>query len=266
MKGPAKHTLSSLQLILATLLLGTALSTVAQPQKQHIKFACSESSESPLFKMLELVFSHFFTAEGYQFSMQTTSEQRMILEVSSGRLDGACGQNKPVFEDLNDSRLMQTNTPIANLAIRALSRKHLSGIQVLEELRDSPHRVGIIASTGTALAAQQQQIHFQNIVTVDRGVKMLAANRLDYVVSNHLQINRALNDVGSMAPLHISKALFYLPLHPVLNKKHSDLIVALDTYLSQLNLCQEGPLTLATSDRWLQLTPQAIDICLNDLH
>jgi len=248
-------------LALAILLLSTSLH--AEALQKHITFACSESTHSPLFKMLDIVFSHFFASHGYGFSMQTTSEQRMISEVSSGRLDGACGQNKPMFDALNDPNLIRTTTPIANLAVRALSREELSAIQSLEELQHSSLKIGIIASTGTALAAQQQGVHFDNIVTIDRGVRMLAANRLDYVVSNHIQINRALNDLGSLAPLYISKILFHLPLYTIFNKKHLALIPSLDHYLSQLNQCLDGPLSQRNSALWLDLSPRTINLCLS---
>lgn len=249
-------------LVLSTLLLTTSLLAGAVEPQKHITFTCSESSNSPLFKMLEIVFSRFFEPHGYSFSMQTTTEQRMISEVSSGRIDGACGQNKPMFDTLNDPNIIRTTTPIANLAIRALSRKELSAIRSLKGLQHSTLRIGIIASTGTALAAQQQGVHFDNIVTIDRGVRMLAANRLDYVISNHIQIHRALNELGSLTPLYVSDTLFSLPLHTIFNQRHLALIPSLDHYLSQLNQCLDGPLSQRNSALWLSLSTQSINDCL----
>mgnify|MGYP003682995903 CR=1 FL=1 len=248
---------------LLALLLTPSVSASEDKTSKHITFACSESTDSPLFSMLQIVFSYYFDSQGYSFSMQTTTEQRMISEVSSGRIDGSCGQNIPMFEALNDSRLLRTTTPIADLSVRALSRKQSTTVQSLEDLLDPTLRIGIIASTGTALAAKDLGIKYSNILNIDRGARMLAANRLDYVVSNHLQIMRAVNDLGSQTPMQVSDSLFHLSVHPIFNRVHLPFIPSMNLYLAQLNQCLGGPLSQVTSRQWFNLSKHTIAGCID---
>jgi len=228
---------------------------------KSVVFACAETSDSQLFSVLTEIYSHFFESFELNFSMQSTTEQRMISEVASGRIDGACGQNIPMFESLNNPHVVRTSPPIAMLSVRAVSTKQHTTIQSLSELTHSRLRIGIIASTGTALAAQQRGINFQNILHIDRGIRMLAANRLDYVISNHIQIQRALNDIGPSVPLTLSNNLLYLPVHPILNIKHRKLLSPLNHYIARLNHCLGGPLSQTNSFNWLRLSRQKLDEC-----
>ncbi|MGH1370586.1 MAG: hypothetical protein ACRBBW_01025 [Cellvibrionaceae bacterium] len=193
--------------------------------------------------------------------MQTTTEQRMISEVASGRIDGACGQSTPMFESLNYPHMVRTTPPIAILSVRAVFTNHHTAIKSLSELTHSRLRIGIIASTGTALAAQQRGINFQNILHIDRGIRMLAAKRLDYVISNHIQIRRALNDIDPLAQIAISDNLLDLPVHPILHIKHQEFISPLNHYLARLNHCLGGPLSQTNSSNWLSLTRQKLERC-----
>ncbi|MAZ86606.1 MAG: hypothetical protein CL693_03095 [Cellvibrionaceae bacterium] len=226
-----------------------------------VVFACAEASDSQLFSVLTEIYSHFLEPFELDFSMQTTTEQRMISEVASGRIDGACGQSIPMFESLNSPHVVRSSPPIAMLSVRAVSTTHHTSIKSLSELTHSPLRIGIIASTGTALAAQQRGISFQNILHIDRGIRMLAANRLDYVISNHIQIRRALNDVAPLVRLTLSDNLLYLPVHPVLNIKHRQLVPPLNGYLTRLNHCLGGPLSQTNSINWLSLTRKKLEEC-----
>ncbi len=236
------------------------LATTAYASKT-IVFACAEAPSSQLFSVLTEIYSHFFEPFELAFSMQSTTEQRMISEVASGRIDGACGQNIPMFESLNSPRVVRSAPPIAMLSVRAVSTNTHRPIKSLSELTHTRLRIGIIASTGTALAAQQRGIGFQNILNIDRGIRMLAANRLDYVISNHIQIRRALDDIDPLLQLTISDHLLYLPVHPVLNIKHRALITPLNDYLAQLNHCLGGPLSQTNSSNWLSLTRNTLNTC-----
>ncbi len=247
------------------LLCSLNLAALGKPLEREIAFACPESADSPVFQALERTYAQFFIAYDYQFSMTTATEKRMILEIVKGRYDGACGQSAPVFKRLNNPRLTQAQTPIAQLLIKTLSRHDLSNIESLDQLQNTPFKIGIIANTGTALLAKQLNVRFQNIHTIDRGVKMLAAGRLDYVVSNHLQLNRVLGSIDSIAPLYLSKALLTIDIYPTLNQQHSHLIPALEAYLTQLHHCLDGPLSLANREQWLKVSSTVIEQCLDQV-
>ncbi|MGH1370584.1 MAG: hypothetical protein ACRBBW_01015 [Cellvibrionaceae bacterium] len=253
------HTISATLLLLPLLSLASLGSTI----DREISFACPESSNSQVFKAIERTYSHFFEMNGQEFSMRTTTEKRMLLEISSERLDGGCAQSNPVFDNLNSPILVRGNTPIAQLLVKALSRQELSDLSALEQLQDTAFRVGIVGSSGTALAAKKLNLKFQNILTIDRGVKMLAANRLDYVISNHLQLNRVNRTIDPTHPLHLSKTLFHLDIYPILHKKHRGLIPAIDDYLSQLQQCLGGPLSQVNREAWVKITSSEIDMCLD---
>lgn len=91
---------------------------------------------------------------------------------------------------------------------------------------------------------------------------MLAGGRLDYVISNHMQLNRALRDISSTTPLHVSKTLLALDVYPILHQKHRALIPSLDRYLTQLSQCLGGPLSQANSGAWFSIVPTDIEQCL----
>ncbi len=246
----------------AFLLLTFGLFAANTARAKEIAFTCPEKPESPIFKSLELAYAYFFKMHGYTFSMQTTSEQRMILEITNGRFDGTCGQNSTSFEHLNSSQLIHGNAPIARLFIKSLSRKKHRGLDSLDQLQNSPFRVGIIAGTAAAILANQLAIPFYNIVDIDRGVKMLAGGRLDYVISNDVQLNRALQELRPTTPLQLSNTLMSLNIYPTLNQRHRHLLPTLDQYLFQLNHCLGGPLSQITLGAWLSISSETIERCL----
>lgn len=252
-------------LAVALLLLPVDLMAQERTANQKtINFACILHPDNPVFVSANAIYQHFFKLRGTDFSMQATSEKRMISEVSSGRMDGGCGENRHVFEILDNSQLLIGNTPIAEIAVMAVSRTKIDEIHSLEQLQDSPLRIGIIANTGTALAAQSHNVSFLNIVTIESGIKMLAGNRLDYIVSNQIQIDHALKSINSETPLHASDALFSFPAFPLFHKKHKALIPSIDAYLLKLHQCLEGPISRNNIKEWSAISGTKIDHCLEN--
>lgn len=239
-------------LLMLSVLAWSPLGNANQPAVlyKHIHFACTEPADSPIFQLLHRIYTKAFDDQGIRFSMSYAPDKRALSEVSLGRIDGHCGKITPPNQSLLHSTI--TSKTIISFAEMVVLSHQKSSVQSLTDLSANAFRVGAVSGNSLAITLDQLSIPYINIVEVDRGIRMLAGNRLDYVVSNQFQIKRILAKTQIDTPLFVTSLREKLPIRTLLHQKHAGLMETLDISLQGI-LDQHGgqPISSENLPLWL---------------
>ena len=222
----------------------------ASQHKHEIVFTCPAPPHSILFRIMAASYRHFFAQNELGFRMIHGQERRGVLEVSQGRFDGVCGKTGFTLDPQTRKSLLQTNASLLQLSITPLGRSGLPEISDLAAPQNAQYRFGVIEGSSSAYLARKYNLNHQDVSTVDRGVRMLAANRLDYLLSNVMQMRRVIGDIKPEQQLQFSSAVITVPAPPLLNERHDSLLAPFDQYIHTLSHCMGGPMSHSTLHQW----------------
>lgn len=222
----------------------------SQSNARTILFACSEPSSSPIFKLLNRIYRDAFAQQGLGFEMTFVPDQRAYAEISQGNFDGHCGRRISNLKP-NTSLLSSSVTIVmADLVAASMSQPPVTSFK---DLTNKSLRVGMVKGSEASNVAIANDVLFINIVKVDRGIRMLAGDRLDYVVSNTLQIERSIRAIESRKAFVLSTLKHNQPVATVLHSSQSSVLQALDISLQVILSCTNlGPVTLGSLAPWLE--------------
>ena len=195
--------------------------------------------------------------------MISATEKRAIHALLDGSVDGICGKSIKSLDTLKTDQLYPSSTPLAEVHVKALAPARLGAFDSLNELTQTNYRIGIIEDTLASREARLHDIDYIDITSVDRGIRMLAANRLDLVITNKLQIQRNLDDIKPTSQLRFSKTLFIVEVHPALHRRHHAILPKLNQYISALTHCMDSTLSHSSIAQWISLSNQSDHFCLN---
>ncbi len=217
-----------------------------------VRFTCSEPANSPIFMLMDRVYSDVFAQQGLRFEMVFVPNRRARSELKNGNIDGHCGRvstTPPIPNTINSSVIIAKSDLVA-------ASMHQPKIKVFNDLKQDPLRIGLVGGSTADQINIRYAIPFINIVDLDRGIKMLAADRLDYVISNSLQVMRSIDNMGGSSddkPFILSTLIHQLPVTPILHESQTSTIDAFNASLQSIVNCHErGPITAESLTQWLE--------------
>jgi hypothetical protein len=176
----AIKTISTNWLLSVVLLLGAAPS-VAENNSTVIHFGCGMKQGNEVFQNIHKAMTAVLADMGYEFQMSHLPRNRVEAELDSGRIDGICGKTRyyyenspvalPVLPPVSLGRLIlfgRHDSPDINT-----SDVHLLYVRGSSSMRDYLDEAGLSAKAGLSI---------QQITTIYQGLRMVAANRADYLV------------------------------------------------------------------------------------
>ncbi len=258
---------SILRLLLIPL-LSIAMLAVAENQKTpqtHIRFICPTSSSSLVFRIMEVAFGDFFSNLDYQFHLSYAPPKRVIPLLNEGAVDGICAISDLKHKSLTDNdQYLLADDHHGTLEVVISAPRPLPNFSSLDQFiaeLDPKSVVGFIGGNSAALLFDSGDRRFKNIVNIDRGVRMLAANRLEYLLATKLRTQHTVDAIHSTTDIYYSEALHQLKVYNALHKRHRELRPALNRFMHLLTDCLKGDEPQVHSRQWVPLATHPYHPC-----
>ena len=154
--------------------------------------------------------------------------ERSLALSNSGDLDGEVARQAGI--EKNYPNLIRVNVPLQTVTLFAYSKN--PAITVTDSQSLKPYRIGYLRGV-KAIEKQFADFHLEAVTTIEQAFTMLAHNRVDIVISGD-----EAGAIGNLplAEMEIKKlmpAVHQFSIYHYLNKKHQDLIPALERILAE---------------------------------
>ncbi len=207
-------------------------SSIADLPKRHegkIIFSCSLHAESSFYKELDLRYTHLFGELGYSYQQVSMPRTREAHELSWGNIDGVCGRTKSHAQHQPNS--VRVGIPIYKSKVRVWSLSAVDDIHSSEDLTPD-RRVAYVRGTtflkNTLKGYDGQLVPVFDMMT---GIKMLVANRIDYLVGFDAIYQNLVADTIFQAPIYGVGSLDSVDVYPFLHQSRSDVAERLEALL-----------------------------------
>jgi ABC-type amino acid transport substrate-binding protein len=186
------------------------------PKDKTINFTCSVPPEYSLATHFLTVSRQVFADLGYNFRMHYSSRMRALGELKNGSADGFCASSNQV--DSDKQWQVHIDVPIFTSSIQVLSMNNHRVVASAADFK-SHDRVGFLSgSLHIESALAKGPAHLLSITTFEKGLEMLATDKIDYLVEYSLAVTGQLRNVLLQKPLYsvglIEQVTFYPSLHP----------------------------------------------------
>ncbi len=228
----------SIRLLLSYLIISALLPISAQLQaRESLLFTCAkDTTEGPSFSYYRNLYERAFDNIGYDFSIVSEPDMRALTMAATGQSDGICVRPSAYMEQFGIADLIKVKVLIAEADMQIWS--HNKDLLITRQTPLSS--IGRVASFRRGnywakqyLADQEGIIHF-DVTTSSTGLKLLAAQRIDFFIGFEPIIGSILSDELLEGKIYAVGTLHRVKLYPYLHKKHSNLIPALELQLKEL--------------------------------
>ncbi|BFM16039.1 hypothetical protein R50073_22220 [Maricurvus nonylphenolicus] len=227
-----------------------------QTGDRELLFGCSVSKNSRVFKIADKFYSKIFANLGYTLTMVALPRAREIAELNKGVLDGTCARGDHTPFNQND-QLRKLNTPIASVTYEIIATKPQAP---MHQYSDIPTDKRVAFVRGSPIVDDILSYHPAHnripVTNVAIGMKMLAANRVDFFMEIYESYSEVLENESFSASFFSVSNFSPIALYPYINKRHQHLREDIETEIAN-QLAKAGQLQhLLTGDK----TSQAKDL------
>ncbi|MEC8427204.1 MAG: hypothetical protein VXZ35_02175, partial [Pseudomonadota bacterium] len=189
--------------------------------ENHLVFSCSMPPKFPLYERLRLFYTNAFKELGYGFSMIPLPRAREVAELASGRVDGTCGRGlRPAF--LDNRQLIKVD-----VAIGRSSKQMITTVAGIQSIEDIPSGTEVYYVRGTQSSNRflvgNPDFHAKGVNTIENGIKMLAAGRIEYLVDTSVLLSNVKDYLQLDQDFYRLNLSRPNQLYPYLNRRHSGL-------------------------------------------
>lgn len=217
-----------------------------------------------MFKVMETALKDFFTAEGYPFQLLSVPEKRMMAILNQHKVDGTCAISDLKFSNLSTEQYLLADSPHGRLDVVATTTHRLPAITSVEDLiaqTKADNKIGYVGGTSSEQLPDFHRLTTQNVVNLERGIRMLAAGRLDYLLTTKVLTQHAAQKIHANTNFFYSEPLFRAKLYNALHVRHRHLRKPLNQYIHRLTDCLKGDNVSVRSNQWPALAQQQNHPC-----
>ncbi len=217
-----------------------------------------------MFRVMETAFRDFFTSEGHQFKLLSVPEKRMMAILNHQRVDGTCAISDLKFSNLKTQHYLLADNPHGTLDVVVTATHSLPRITSIDDfiaLTKANSRIGYVGGTSTEQLPDFHRLTVQNVVNLERGIRMLAAGRLDYLLTTKVLTQYAVKKIHADTRFYYSEPLYKSKLYNALHVRHRHLREPLNHYIHRLTECLKGDAPYVHSNQWPALVLEEAHPC-----
>lgn len=235
-----------LALLLLTLLLTSQVS--AQPPTL-LRFSCAVEPQNPVHGMLSDLFNDALAPLGYQALLVNLPQRRGLADAHAGQLDGDCARS-PQLEDGQTEAMLRVPQSLGQFSLYGWSFNPAFTDIPAQTLLDGPYRLAYVRGNlaAEALIKNRSSGSTQGVVSPEQAIKMLAADRVDAVLSVRVLINTAQQALQPGKTLYASAPLSQVVAYPYLHPRHMALAAPMAAQMALLLKDPEHPLHQLSRD------------------
>ena len=201
----------------------------AEPSARTIRFATPLPKNSYLWRFAEIVYTEAFRRLGYGYEQYEFPNERALLEVNTGHLDGETARVQ--FDELlsvSYPNLIRVNEPIYQMYVAAYARDPALHLADWQDVGLKKLVVGYPRGHKAAQRGLQTHVDPKRVFALSnetQGLKMLQRGRIDLLIATRATVDSLLS-TAAFKDAHIFQAgiLDVVPLFPYLHKKHRALV------------------------------------------
>ncbi len=236
----------------------------ANAERRPIHFICPLSDSDILFRISDIILGDFFNAHGYAFSISSIPDKRVIQQLEMAHSDGICAISDLRFQRLKHSPYLLGDNDYGTIDVVIASVQQLPPLMSIHELtrfakQSSP--VGYVAGSPAAEILHNIAFPIENVVSIDRGIRMLAAGRLKYLLTTKMVAQHMVTSIQADSVINYSNTLYKLKLQNALHKRHQHLRQPLNRYLRRLAQCLKDDATDVKPGQWPAIALQPRHSC-----
>ncbi len=206
-----------------------------------------------MFKVMETAFRDFFTSQGHQFKLLSVPEKRITAILNHQKVDGTCAISDLRFDSLQTRQYLLADNPHGTLDVVVTTTHKIPKISSTEDfinLTKANDQIGYIGGTSTEQLPGFHRLTVQNVVNLERGIRMLAAGRLDYLLTTKVLTQHAAEKIHADTNFFYSASLYQAKLYNAMHVRHRHLRKQLNQYLHRLTFCLKEDKPYVDSDQW----------------
>lgn len=200
-----------------------------------INFTCWIQPDNSLFVSLEDLYRRSFKKFGYQFSMSYRPDARSINEVEKNLSDGDCIRTTDYITDNPEVKIIPVEVDVGSTPLAVWT--HLSTLKVSSIQDVSSKKIIVGHSLGGRLVEhyfdQHSKAKLQAIPTIESGLKMLRAKRIDAYIGPYSVIVEELKKLGLESDIFHAGDVDQMQGFPYLAPKHKELVEKFEVSLAE---------------------------------
>lgn len=207
---------------------------------ESVVFSSGASETTPWSRTAYLLLKEAFSRNGINFDVEYHPSKRSLELSNGGRLDGEMHRIFKFHEVTSGAfpNLMRIDSHITSTIIEAFATKDIA-IDDWQDLKT--HRIAFNSGrkrTADKLNNLDIKDMLNPVTTEVQAFKMLAAERVDIVISGKTQGRGIIHSSAEFSAIKESGLLDEVKLYPYIHRKHRDLIPALAKTLEKMK--QDG--------------------------
>ncbi|BFM15336.1 hypothetical protein R50073_15190 [Maricurvus nonylphenolicus] len=213
------------------LLIGGRLQAQETVLKESIVIACPVGKSDKLYQVVETLYQPVFEKLALQLELLEAPTSRAVSLLVNGSIDGMCGINPLLLTGEQLEHLIRIDVPVAISRLEVWSHTPADVEHIDSLLGRKDVRVGHMRSQ-TTVENYLKALGVKSAVALNnarQGLKMLAANRLDYVIIPHLYHRQEQSSLVDR--FHRVGIIGETTIYPYLHKSHTDLAADLNREL-----------------------------------
>ena len=209
-----------------------------------------------MFKVMQIAFGDFFESYDYDFLLIPIPYKRATPLLNAERVDGICAVTEVRHSNLTNQKYLLADHHHGYLQVVVASTQNQQlprSMNELVQLQNQGAIIGYIGGSSDASYLDLDADTAQNVVSMERGVRVLAAGRIDYLLATRLLLEKARESIQSEKTFYYSPALGQLKLYNALHEKLQHLRAPLNQHLHHLTTCLKGDEAIVASRQWLPM-------------
>lgn len=215
----------------------------AAERRSVITFSCAIVPDSEVIEQLDQLYQQAFDQLGYDFIMVDRPGRRSLTDVNQGHVDGECARFGLLQDDSRFTELVRVEAKLVDFKLNVYSyRTDLPEVTAVN-ITQLQLRVGYQRGSAAqdSLLAELPSAYKTQFIELGHGLRMMAAKRLDVIVTPQALIAATLAKVSTPAPQRVG-TLAQFGAYPYLNREHQALAPRLAAVLNQILSDPEHPL------------------------
>lgn len=204
--------------------------------KQVIVFTTIFPQSMSFFSKMTSIYTEAFGRLGYDFKLISQPGERAMIDANQGTVDGEAGRIMSIDGEQYPN-LMRVPYPIVTMQDGAYAMDGTIKIEGWESLAGKPYRVGLlkgIKSIEQKLPIYVDAEHLVTLSSVEQGIKMLQAKRIDLFLVGTQVEDMEIMQSGAYKKVKRVGIVETKVLYPWLNKRHQDLVQPLADMLETM--------------------------------
>jgi polar amino acid transport system substrate-binding protein len=219
---------------------GVALAAENRPV---MTFSCAIVPDSAVIEQLDLLYQQAFAQLGYNFVMLNRPSRRSLTDVNQGHVDGECARFGLLQDDTRFTELVRVEAKLVNFNLNVYSYR--TDLPEITSANFSQLALRVGYQRGSAaqdvFLAELPDAYRTQFIELGHGLRMMAAGRLDVIVSAQAMLTATLAKVSTPAPQRVGTLARY-GAYPYLNREHQLLAPRLARELNKILSDPEHPL------------------------